>query len=112
MKATKTNITGTTQFVFPQLIGRHFLGLVSFDSPKTAKDELAKVCHFYRENLKGGHTHDHVYNVCFRCSYRGKNRRRALAKRDEFDKLMCRSGFEEALRTGALCIELFTRKTK
>ena len=31
---------------------------------------------FYRQNMKGGHRHNHIYNVCNRITFRGKKSRR------------------------------------
>ena len=30
----------------------------------------------YRPNIKGGHRHNHIYNVCYRITFRGKYRKR------------------------------------
>ena len=30
----------------------------------------------YKPNMKGGHTHNHIYNVCNRITFRGKKSRR------------------------------------
>ena len=31
---------------------------------------------FYKPNMKGGHRHNHIYNVCYRITFRGKYRKR------------------------------------
>lgn len=31
---------------------------------------------FYKPNMKGGHRHNHIYNVCNRITFRGKKSRR------------------------------------
>lgn len=30
----------------------------------------------YKPNMKGGHRHNHIYNVCYRITFRGKYRKR------------------------------------
>lgn len=33
----------------------------------------------YRPNMKGGHRHNHIYNVCFRITFRGKKSRQVAS---------------------------------
>lgn len=33
----------------------------------------------YRQNMKGGHRHNHIYNVCNRITFRGKNSRQVAS---------------------------------
>ena len=30
----------------------------------------------YKPNMKGGHRHNHIFNVCYRITFRGKYRKR------------------------------------
>lgn len=38
--------------------------------------------HDYRPNMKGGHRHNHIYNVCYRITFRGKYRK-CLSREDK-----------------------------
>ena len=31
---------------------------------------------YYKPNMKGGHRHNHIFNVCYRITFRGKYRKR------------------------------------
>lgn len=40
------------------------------------KDFLNSLSKFYRPNMKGGHRHNHIYNICNRILYRSKSGRK------------------------------------
>lgn len=37
----------------------------------------------YKPNRKGGHTHNHIYNVCHRITFRSKSARHRVSREDK-----------------------------
>lgn len=63
----------------------------------------------YKPNRKGGHRHNHIYNVCHRITFRSKSARRRVSRED---KRFFTATFYTSLRHGLATLGDFLKRRK
>lgn len=59
--------------------GKYNYGYVILENPPF----LENLCKHYRPNMKGGHTHNHIYNKCHKHIFRSKQARKNVDRKDK-----------------------------